>query len=141
MQAGRLVAGTIAAIVAALAAASSLRAQAPPLDKSGTGGNGAEAILFDNPPAIETASLYAQTLMDAPANVSVITDKDIRRQGYRTLAEALNSVRGFYFTSDGYLQYAGVRGFSLPGDFNTRILVMVNGHEETSTQSRQPQAK
>src|SRR5688500_17774744 len=111
----------ITAIVSALIAAPSLSAQPRPVD------NDKESILFDNPPAIETASLYAQTLKDAPANVTVITDKDIRRHGYRTLAEALNSVRGFYFTSEGYLQYSGVRGFSLPGDFNTRILVMVNG--------------
>jgi outer membrane receptor for ferrienterochelin and colicins len=119
------------AIVAALVAASSdLSAQPIPASKASDASD-AESILFDTPPAIETASLYAQTLKDAPANVTVITDKDIRRQGYRTLAEALSNVRGFYFTSDAYLQYAGVRGFGLPGDFNTRILVMVNGHNMT----------
>jgi len=131
MQARSVAAGTVATMLAALLAASSLAAQAIPAGQASPGGDGAEAILFDDPPAIETASLYAQTLKDAPANVTVITDKDILRQGYRTLGEALGNVRGFYFTSDGYLQYAGVRGFSLPGDFNTRILVMVNGHSMT----------
>jgi len=121
----------VAVIVAAIAAASTLSAQPPPEVSSGLGSGATEDILFDNPAAVETASLYAQTLKDAPANVTIITDKDIRRQGYRTLAAALNNVRGFYFTSEGYLQYAGVRGFSLPGDFNTRILVMVNGHNMT----------
>ncbi|MEO8659489.1 MAG: TonB-dependent receptor [Bryobacteraceae bacterium] len=123
--------GFAGAIVAALIGPLSLWAQPTAVDKAGSTGKDPEQILFDDPPAIETAALYAQTLKDAPANVSVITDKDIRRQGYRTLSEALSSVRGFYFTSEGYLQYAGVRGFSLPGDLNTRILVMVNGHNMT----------
>jgi len=130
MHTSSLSAVLLAAVVGALVAAPSLFAQPAPT-AAGPSGNSAEDILFDNPPAVETASLYAQTLKDAPANVTVITDKDIRRQGYRTLAEALNNVRGFYFTSEGYLQYAGVRGFGLPGDFNTRILVMVNGHNMT----------
>src|ERR1043165_1212367 len=125
MQASRLVPCNMIAIVTGLVAALSLAAQPSLPAASGSVGAAPEAILFDNPPSIETASLYAQTLKDAPANVTVITDKDIRRQGYRTLAEALNNVRGFYFTSEGYLQYAGIRGFGLPGDFNTRILVMV----------------
>jgi outer membrane receptor for ferrienterochelin and colicins len=124
MYSVNLLTRTMTAAVVALFSVAFLNAQA-----SAPGAHDSEAILFENPPVVETAALFAQTLKDAPANVSVITENDIRRYGYRTLAEALANVRGFYFSSDGYLQYAGVRGFSLPGDFNTRILVMVNGHQ------------
>lgn len=87
-----------------------------------------ETVLFETPPAIETASIHAVTLNDAPGNVTVITRRQIRNYGYRTLAEAIENVRGFYITSDGGFSFAGVRGFGLPGDYNTRILVMVDGH-------------
>ena len=92
-----------------------------------------ESILFDTPPAVETAALYTQTLKEAPADVTVITRQQIRAYGYRTLAEALSNVRGFFTSSDTAVQFLGVRGFNLPGDYNTRVLVMLNGHYLTDS--------
>lgn len=73
------------------------------------------------------ASRYEQKALEAPANVTVITAEAIRRFGYRTLADALRSVTGIYVSNDRVYEYAGYRGMSLPGDYNTRVLVMIDG--------------
>jgi outer membrane receptor for ferrienterochelin and colicins len=74
------------------------------------------------------ASKFAQDATEAPASVTVLTQDDIKRYGYRTLAEILDSARDFYTVGDGGYTYAGVRGFSRPGDYNDRLLLLIDGH-------------
>jgi outer membrane cobalamin receptor len=77
---------------------------------------------------VSTASKYLQPATDAPAFVTVIDREYIERFGYRTLADVLQSVGGFYITYDRNYSYIGVRGFSRPGDYSTKVLLLVNGH-------------
>ena len=77
---------------------------------------------------IYTASKRWQKIVEAPASVSIVTADEIQKYGYRTLAEILRSVKGMYIGYDRNYSYIGVRGFSRPGDYNTRVLLLVDGH-------------
>lgn len=74
------------------------------------------------------ASKYAQKQTQVAAAVSVITRDEIRTFGWRSLGEALSSLPGVHITYDRQYSYLGARGFGLPGDFNTRVLVTINGN-------------
>src|ERR1700690_647473 len=74
------------------------------------------------------ASKYEQKQAEVAAAVSVITRSEIKAFGWRTLAEALASLPGINITYDRQYNYLGTRGFGLPGDFNTRILLTINGN-------------
>lgn len=74
------------------------------------------------------ASKFLQKASDVPSSVTVVTSEQIQKYGYRTLADVLKSVRGFYVINDRNYTYVGVRGFSRPGDVNARILFLVDGH-------------
>lgn len=74
------------------------------------------------------ASKRLQSTSDAPASVTVITADEIQKYGYRTLAEILESARGFYITYDRDYTFIGVRGFGRLGDWNNRVLLLVDGH-------------
>ena len=73
------------------------------------------------------ASGRIQPVTEAPASVSFITAEEISRYGYRTLADILRGVRGMYVTDDRNFSYLGTRGFGNPGDYNGRVLLLVNG--------------
>src|SRR6185295_20019855 len=50
--------------------------------------------------SVYSASKYSQKVTEAPSSVSIVTAEQIQRYGYRTLADILSSVRGFYVTYD-----------------------------------------
>jgi len=75
---------------------------------------------------IESASLFTQKLIEAPAAVTVITSEEINNRAYRTLGEALDSFRGMYVQNQQNHSYIGTRGFSPPSDYNTRLLFMID---------------
>jgi len=77
---------------------------------------------------VYSASRHLQSMEDAPSSVSVITADEIEQHGYRTLADILRTVRGFFVTDDRNYSSVGVRGFARPGDFNTKLLLLVDGH-------------
>lgn len=76
---------------------------------------------------VYAASKYQQAVADAPAAVTIITQGEIRAFGWRTLAEALNAVRGVYTRNDRAYSYVGVRGLGRPGDYSSRLLLLVDG--------------
>lgn len=73
------------------------------------------------------ASKYAQTTAEAPASVTVLTSGDIASFGWRTLAEVLNGVRGVHLRNDRGYDYVGLRGLSRPGDYSSRVLLLIDG--------------
>jgi outer membrane receptor protein involved in Fe transport len=81
-----------------------------------------------NVEVVVAASKHEQKTSQAPASVTIITSDDIKKYGYRTLADALKSVRGFYVSYDRNYHFLGMRGFSPPGDYDTRVLLMIDGH-------------
>ena len=75
---------------------------------------------------VTVASRYKQTTREAPAVVEVIDQQDIRRMGYRTLADVLQSLSGIFMSQspEGY-QLAWIRGV-IQSD-NNKILLMIDG--------------
>jgi outer membrane receptor for ferrienterochelin and colicins len=74
------------------------------------------------------ASKFEQKVAEAPSAVSIVTADEIKKYGYRTLADILRSLRSFLITNDRNYSYTGVRGFGRTGDYDRRILILVDGH-------------
>ena len=87
-----------------------------------------DEMLFQEIPSVYSASKYEQKVSKAPASISIVTADEIQKYGYRTFSEIISSLKGFYATSDRNFGYVGARGFGLPSDYNTRLLLLIDGH-------------
>jgi outer membrane receptor protein involved in Fe transport len=126
------------AIAVVLSAATGALAQTPPPAAPGTDQQQLTELPLEDLLKLKVNTVYAaskfeQEIAHAPASVSIITAQEIKNHGYRTLAEVLRNVRGFYVSYDRNYSYVGVRGFERPGDYNGRVLLLVNGHQLNDT--------
>lgn len=87
-----------------------------------------EMLLFGDVPSVFSASKYEQKITEAPARISVVTADEIQRYGHRNLIDILNTLPGFQGTYDRYYNYVGTRGIGVLGDYNSRILLLIDGH-------------
>jgi outer membrane receptor for ferrienterochelin and colicins len=76
---------------------------------------------------VVSASKYEQKSINAPSAITVVTAEQIQKFGYRTLADILRGVRGFYIRYDRNYDFVGFRGFNRLGDYSTRVLLLVDG--------------
>jgi outer membrane receptor for ferrienterochelin and colicins len=86
-----------------------------------------EALMNMDVPKVYAASKVEQKVSEAPSSITIVTGDEIKKQGYRTLADVLENVQGFNVSYDRDYAFLGVRGISL-GDFNSRVLLLVDGH-------------
>lgn len=82
---------------------------------------------------VSGASKFALRVSESPSSATVIGAEEIRALGYRTLADVLQSVRGLLVSTDRTYAYLGVRGFATAGDYNTRILLLIDGNRVNDT--------
>lgn len=90
--------------------------------------NSSDELLFQDIPSVYTASKYKQKVSKAPASISIVTADEIKKWGYRNFGDIIASLKGFYSTTDRNYGYIGSRGFGLPTDYNTRLLLLIDGH-------------
>jgi len=109
-------------------AASGAEAAADPGALSGLADLPLEDLAHIQVATVSGASGFQQDVTQAPASVWIITGDEIKKLGYRTLAEILGSAPGIYASDDLNYSYLGVRGFSRPGDYNSRVLLLIDGH-------------
>lgn len=77
---------------------------------------------------VTAASKIEQTTFQAPGSITIVSAREISVYGYRSLADILRSVPGFWVTDDRNYEHIGVRGFGPLGDYNSRVLLLIDGH-------------
>ena len=97
-------------------------------------------LLYQDEEMVSIATGTEKPLHLAPSVASVITSKDIKAMGAKTLDEALEFVPGLHVSRDPSRQSAiySIRGIHT--SFNPQVILLLNGHpiNDTVTGSRPP---
>ncbi len=92
---------------------------------------GKEAVLRDlvlvPSRTVTSASRIAQSIDEAPASVSIISEQELDAFRYPTIYEALRGQRGVALSYDGAYSSLTLRGLGQPGDYSNRTLVLSDG--------------
>ncbi|WP_290621346.1 MULTISPECIES: TonB-dependent receptor plug domain-containing protein [unclassified Arsukibacterium] len=76
---------------------------------------------------VSTSARHAQSAGKSAQVTHIVTDEEIRRFNLRNLIEILSFFPGLYVSSDTSYGYLSARGIGRPGDYNSRILLLVDG--------------
>ncbi|QDR82676.1 TonB-dependent receptor domain-containing protein [Sporomusa termitida] len=84
-----------------------------------------DELIYQFDEVVVTAAGFEQSIVDAPASITVITKEEINRRGYTNLADILSDVEGVDVRgSTGRL---GVSNISIRGMSSDHTLIMVDG--------------
>jgi iron complex outermembrane receptor protein len=102
-----------------------------PLPPPADAGNELDLFQLDSQiQKVEIAARREQDQRETAASTAVITAADLEAFGWRDWVEAINSLAGIYVTAPHEYTFIGVRGVSTKGDFNGRLLILVDGHAQ-----------
>lgn len=87
-----------------------------------------ETRVDPNKVEVSASARYIQNQAASPQVTYVLTDVDIRRFNLRDLSDILSFLPGLHVSSDSTLGYLTARGIGRPGDFNSRLLFLVDGN-------------
>lgn len=76
---------------------------------------------------VSTANRLQQSAAQSSQVTYLITAEEISRLNLRTLGEVLSLLPGLYVSSDSTFGYLTARGIGRPGDYNSRLLFLVDG--------------
>lgn len=91
----------------------------------------AEENTVDLDKLVVSASGYEQQITDAPASITVVTQKELEKKAYRDVTDALKDVPGVMVTGGGSSSDISMRGMS--GKYT---LILVDGKRQGSRETR-----
>lgn len=76
---------------------------------------------------VSTSARYVQNSGQSSQVTYIVTDEEISNFSLRTVGEILSFLPGLYVSTDGTYGYLTARGIGRPGDYNSRLLFLVDG--------------